>query len=913
MHRAERALKKLGIQTTDLIATAFKDSGSSSSSGSSLSTSASASTPSSSSSSQSSPAGSLRLDEYALFWSQVSSARECSVFLLEMLNRFVVLLEKEGKHAMPAAAALPQQLPSSGSAQSASSPVAPLPSSASSPSFASSASSCTLDAFLATLNFIALCLPLLPSHPPLRTWLAGWLKAEGTRDCHHYPGVKEVMRLLQQRSEGQDMMGLLIIGASTLHSAAEFARLQAAQAEYSCLLTCDDELLRPAADCCFYYTHLHTQAHSPAHLPHIVQHTFNKLLTLQQQMRINPVVACTTLSALLHLLHQLLCIGPLPRSYDLSGIISTLQQYYAWPEPVGGMVRDVVLQLIGEAVMGGEMMRGRLMEEVTSVAVRWSDDEGGGGGAAAAGGGDEWGSACFYFVDADERHAQLMQRVLEMQRWRSGLSKYGNDDAVLLSVRRQGEVVMNLLDMEGLMGDSELQAMTRMSDEAVSVLFNQCVVITREVAEQEGEEGERKEYRQTALLQLRDYIHELAASSPAPSPSSLSACSLQPPYLPSLPPVHHICLPSRLTYEMLSREALGLAFTPFPSTPSFALLCSLLQHYRQSTPSDPSHSLSVRLVLAGGDDLLHSFLCAYMLLRQQQQQLLQGLELRLHVLPWGRRAELAAWLARCDPWYARHVYSVFREKNLVLPCMRMEDEDAASLGAAGSDRPEVTAPGAFYRSCVEQYVRESGYAMELIVYRVEAWLEPTPDGSSPQPDHVIPFLQRVEFSSSKRSLAAPTSASASSLDALPELSIRYRRVHCNGSLAAEKQDDSALYSALLFQAVPRREGPAFPVSAEEVGLHWSARLGRGYQRAGRVCVIGGEGRGVVGDCDVRCVNGKEGLHVAVDGQVFGPYWRVRLSPARETVTAAATAGGGAAAAAEQVVRFPVQMFFPMPN
>ena len=878
MHRAERALKKLGIQTTDLIATAFSpasvssaslssstnsSSSSSTSASSSLSSSSLPAPPSSSpsSSSHSSHAwvspGSLRPDEYCLFWSQVSSARECTVFLLEMLNRFVAVLEREGKHALALlnAAALPSPNPS-GAATSP--PPAP-------PSVDTS----TLDFFLTTLNFITLCMPIVPGHPPLRTWLAGWAKAEGSRDCHSYPGVKEAMRLLTLRCEGGDLIGPVIIGASTLHTAGEFLRLQAALSDCAALPTYDEDVMRSPTEAVFFYHHLQQLARQPAYLPVIVQSTFNKLLTLHQQMKINAVVAGTTLSALLHVVHALLSLCPLPRSYELAGMLATLQQFYVWPEPLGSMVRDVLTQLYGEYVLGGEMMRSRLMEEVTGVAVKWTEDDA------------DWGSACFYLLDADERHTAQMVRVMDLTRWRSTAVRYGKDEAVLLSVRRQGEVVMNLLDMEGLMGDAELSGMKAMSDEAVSALFNQCMIITREIAEQEGEDGERREYKATALQQLRDYVHELAASSPASAalPSSLSSATLTPPYLPSLPAMHHIYLPCRLTYEMLGKAS-------YPTTPSYTSLLSLLTHFRSCTPSDPQHALTVRLVLAGSDDLLHSFLCAYMLVRQAKRELLEGLDLRLHVLPWGRRGELSAWVARNDGWYARHVYSVFREKALVLPSMRMEDEDLVSAASAGSASPtataDVNAPGAFYRACVEQYVAESGYSLELTVWKVEAWVDQAVEsaGGSALPDHVIPFLQRVDVSS-------PSS----------ELTLRYRKIDCQGILAPEKADDPALYASLLFQAVPRKDGPVFAAETDGDGLHFAARLHRNYQRGGgRACVIGLEGRGVVGEVDVRGAGGKDGVHVNIDGQQFGPYHRVRLSAAKD---------------GEDVVTFPMQTFFPI--
>ena len=877
MHRAERALKKLGIQTSDLIATAFNQpSPFPTTSSSSAPASTSASSPTSQGTQQASPA-SLRPDEYQLFWSQVANPRESSTFLLDLLNRFVVVLEKEGKHyAVHSASA-------AAAASQTAAAISPLPT--------GSSDTAALDAFLTTLNHLILCMPLQPSHPPLKAWLAGWTKQEGTRDCHHYPGVKEITRLLALRLDGADMVGPVLIGASTLYNAAEFQWLQQAQADYTLLTTLDDDTWRQSTDTLFYYQHLHALARDGRHTGALLQSIVNKMLTLQQQMKLNPIVATTTLMSLLHLLHTLICLSPPHRGLDLQTLLSSLTLYYVWPEPIGGMVRDVWYALCGECSSSGEMMRGRLMEEVTTVAIKQTastaespDDASG-----------EWCSGCFYFLDADDRHTVQMARVMELHKWRANTPRYGKDEPVLLSVQLQAQVVLNALDSEGLVGEAEVEALRGMSDEAVGLLFNECLNVLGALSEYE-DDTERREQRSADLMQLQQLVH--STGSQGAGHSSLASALLTPPYLPSLPPVQHVYLPFRLTYEMLNKEQLSqlkASSTPFPTTPAFSLLCSLLNSYRACVPSLPDTSLTVRLVLSGSDDALHSFLCAYMLVRQQRRELLQQLDLRLHVLPWGKRSELCAYLARCDGWYARHVYSVFRQPSLLLPSMRLEEEDIAAQqadsAARSTDATQLTAPAALYRSCVEQYIRESNYSLPLRVWQLAAWLEPS---DAAQPDHLIPFLQRVEVIAAGR---RARTVEACGGDGVTEVSCSYRRVDSPGAMEEGRADDAALYASILFAVVPRAKEPPFAASVTEAALHFNARLHRNYQRSsGKACALGLEGRGVLGEVEVRCVQAKEGVHVNIDGQVFGPYHRVRLSVVKEE---------------GEAVTFPIQTFFPV--
>ena len=876
MHRAERALKKLGIQTSDLIATAFNQpTPSPITSASSSSTSSSTTSPSTQSLPHASPA-SLRPDEYHLFWSQVANPRESSTFLLDLLNRFVVVLEKEGKYAVQSSSA-----PVGGQSAAAISPLSP-----------GSSDTAALDSFLTTLNYLILCMPLQHNQPPLKAWLAGWTKQEGTRDCHHYPGVKEMTRLLALRLEGADMVGPVLIGASTLYNANEFLWLQQAMSDYTMLTTLDDDVWRQSTDTVFYYQHLHALARDGRHTGALLQSIINKMLTLQQQMKLNPTVATTTLLSLLHLLHTLLCLSPPHRGLDLQPLLSSLTLYYVWPEPIGGMVRDVWYALCGECSSSGEMMRGRLMEEVTTVALKLN------GGAADATDEEvgEWCSGCFYFLDADDRHTVQMARVMEMQRWRTNTPRYGKDEPVLLNVKLQAQVVLNALDSEGFVGELEVKAIRAMSDEAIGTVFNECLNVLGALSEYE-DDAERREQRSADLMQVQQLIHSTAASSGG-GQSSLASATLTSPYLPSLPPVQHVYLPFRLTYEMLNKEQLAqlkLPSTPYPTTPAFSLLCSLLNSYRACVPSLPDTSLTIRLVISGSDDTLHSFLCAYMLVRQQKRDLLQQLDLRLHVVPWGKRSELCGYMARCDGWYARHVYSVFRQPSLLLPSMRLEEEDIATQQADTNARPtdlsQLTAPAALYRSCIEQYIRESNYTLPLQVWQLAAWLEPS---DAQQPDHLIPFLQRVEVIAAGR---RARTVEAGGGDGVTEVLCRYKRVDSAGVMEEERTDDSALYASMLFAIVPRAKEPPFAASVTEAALHFNARLHRNYQRSGgKACALGLEGRGVLGEVEVRCVQAKEGVHVNIDGQVFGPYHRVRLSVVKED---------------GESVTFPVQTFFPV--
>ena len=105
------------------------------------------------------------------------------------------------------------------------------------------------------------------------------------------------------------------------------------------------------------------------------------------------------------------------------------------------------------------------------------------------------------------------------------------------------------------------------------------------------------------------------------------------PFLPDLPALVHTSVDSSVKgYVQESKDMLGLMqldFIPYPTTPMLTELDCLFAKY--ALVPKP---ITCRLVIAGGDKLLHSFVCSYMRIQQLHPDWITGIKLKIFIVPW---------------------------------------------------------------------------------------------------------------------------------------------------------------------------------------------------------------------------------------------------------------------------------------
>jgi hypothetical protein len=370
----------------------------------------------------------------------------------------------------------------------------------------------------------------------------------------------------------------------------------------------------------------------------------------------------------------------------------------------------------------------------------------------------------------------------------------------------------------------------------------------------------------------------------------------EPPVVQPLPNAVHCRVSVKTSeFQLVTREeaeADSVEYTPFARSSALDALQRILEW--SSDEKDPAE---VRLVLFGGNDLLHSVGCAYVSLLQSRPALFRGAVCRFYLLP-SERSNAAAFLARWDPLYFRQVFVPFRAPQFILPWTRPE-APSASDPALPWQAVGVGPPGLLLRQLVQNYVREAEAAHPLFAIQCDAWGHEShkPKGW-PTPQHAaevcIPVFQRLEIGitveasehQQRRGLSQARFEDLvrdkSFIYTPPELAVRavVADVDCEEGEAIE--DEPAPYNSILLTHVPftTRSDAMAPPAPTQRALDLSVVVapggGRARQRTRRP-VLPGEPRLLVKSLAV-VAEGAATFRVRIDGTNFGPFHSILVRP-----------------------------------
>ena len=219
-----------------------------------------------------------------------------------------------------------------------------------------------------------------------------------------------------------------------------------------------------------------------------------------------------------------------------------------------------------------------------------------------------------------------------------------------------------------------------------------------------------------------------------------------------------------------------------------SMLAALHERLREreasGAPRDDSPAL--RVCIAGGDDVLHRLVQAYVVLRCAYPRLCTAEAMRFFLVPLGRQNRMAGYVAAHDGWYRRHIYAPHCTGQPTVPHLIVPGASSSgaaskrdvtdelggmSLGGSGSsgsaassarERPSVAeAP---MRACLTEYLRSAQACLPLMIYEVALWLTPPSDALTASAPHSA-------SPSSKRPTEPPflTVAFCQSLELVPAL------------------------------------------------------------------------------------------------------------------------------------------------
>jgi hypothetical protein len=293
---------------------------------------------------------------------------------------------------------------------------------------------------------------------------------------------------------------------------------------------------------------------------------------------------------------------------------------------------------------------------------------------------------------------------------------------------------------------------------------------------------------------------------------------------------------------------------------------------------------------------------------QLDDQLLKGLNLKFYIIPTMRN-QVASFLARRDSWYNRHVYLPFRSAPLIVPWLNVDEETTTHDDSEGEPMPLQ-----FYRHLMEDYLREAQHSVSLCVYKMEGWNEKPKEAKVDNIDFAdvnIPILGRFEVGCNVYAAQYRLKKNISeekTVDELfkqqgftfvpPEVKVKFTKVDFNGKPQQTFEDDPAPYVYLQLVNIPAKGDKGFLPDPTSPWLEMYAQVPAAFKprAVNKKNVLVTDVRQHIHTVEITATPDQPKFDVMVDQQLFGPFYKVRISPMEKD---------------GKRVTFPVQTFFPL--
>eukprot|EP00736_Rhodelphis_marinus_P001253 Rmarinus@m.8852 len=263
--------------------------------------------------------------------------------------------------------------------------------------------------------------------------------------------------------------------------------------------------------------------------------------------------------------------------------------------------------------------------------------------------------------------------------------------------------------------------------------------------------------------------------------------------------------------------------------------------------------------VAGGEGTLHTFVCGYAEAMKDRPELLDHVDVRVYLYPFGTENSLAQFLGQYCAWYGRHVLSLSALTCPTMPSLCPNAEkDALSNATPGSRPLPFRSPVYFTRMALQEYYREAHEACPVVIRCCTAWTDGSPGN---KPSFTLPFLHRAEVST--RGAASDTN----------RLRVKYYQTDLRGIERRLPVEDAFSSSVIVFTAVPKNDEPSICASPLASNLEMLVQDGDWARRKR----TGSNPTVHVASAEVEGMNGFQ-FSVNVDGRTHGPFTKMRLGP-----------------------------------
>ena len=176
---------------------------------------------------------------------------------------------------------------------------------------------------------------------------------------------------------------------------------------------------------------------------------------------------------------------------------------------------------------------------------------------------------------------------------------------------------------------------------------------------------------------------------------------------------------------------------------------------RAKDPANPYYHSPIKVVVAGSDKLLHSFVSTYVSHLMEYPGDVSNLDVRVFVVPqYDVKSSMVQYLASVDSWYAKHVYVPFARRpfaprlDLSLETKKLKivsvEMNATSVPLPPSEEFNLDQipPISILSNLLQDYVQEASLRLPVRIYSVKCWRGTDRSG---EPDSILPLTMYLEL------------------------------------------------------------------------------------------------------------------------------------------------------------------------
>eukprot|EP00299_Pterocystis_sp_00344_P018352 c9161_g1_i1.p1 GENE.c9161_g1_i1~~c9161_g1_i1.p1 ORF type:complete len:830 (+),score=127.97 c9161_g1_i1:197-2491(+) len=294
-----------------------------------------------------------------------------------------------------------------------------------------------------------------------------------------------------------------------------------------------------------------------------------------------------------------------------------------------------------------------------------------------------------------------------------------------------------------------------------------------------------------------------------------------------------------------------------------------------------------RICIRGDVQGLHSVVCAYVSLRETEPELFTGLNLHFLIIPvpLPSPSPLAQFLAYKDVVYNSTIFTPFRNTRSFVPSRSLAKDEPAPLkslpeidqGILASQT--IPSPQLLFHHELQFYLWNAKNVFPVYLFQCQAYHDTTNNADC----ITIPFCQMVEIGSRASEAAVPP-AKGESLDKSFELTIRFSQMNPQFHVNRVRTELFSTLSTLQISNVPHDETSSADPTTPFLELYGEEPKQKTRQKlkpkgSDAVRAFDGPLRYYVSECEVKAVHKTmDKFHILVDGTVFGPYWRIVITP-----------------------------------